>query len=118
VEVEEEEEEEEDDNDGDGDSDNGSLDLDSSTIYDIDLEDLAPSSSYLSAGAAAAPRTSSSRETPPLRHQSSGMLTPSRLSSTPPSRPCQIERASSSSPWHFSMRDEEQYVAIDIAGHA
>lgn len=104
--------------DDDSDDDNDSLDLDSSTIYDIDLDDLASSSTHLSPKASASLRTPNSRETPPLRHQSSGVLTPSRLSSTPPSRPCQIEKASSSSPWHFSMRDEEQYVAIDITGHA
>jgi hypothetical protein len=97
----------------DVDDDSESLDLESSTIYELDLEDLASSSIYLPPSPA--PPQRSSRETPPLRPSSSNSSIPSIMSSTPPRGPCMTERHNS---WHVSMRDEEQYVAIDVTGNA
>lgn len=119
-----EELEESEDEDDDYDNDNDSIDLDSSTIYDIDLGDLSASSTNLSTNSTIKPIVSSShsssnsRETPPLLPAGNGVLTPSRLAGTPAIRPCQIQRAGSASSWHFSMREEGQFVAIDIEGHA
>lgn len=111
----------EDSDDDDDDDEVEDVDLESSTIYEIDLEDLASSTTQL-------PKIQDSfqslrRDTPPLRANSKLSTSPlpaSRLASTPPSsnRPCQLERPSSASSWHFSMRDEEQYVTIDVTGHA
>lgn len=111
-------EENEQEPDDDDDDDTESLDLDSSTIYEIDLDDLASSTTHLPSKSLAIPHRDSPYETPPSSQRGSGLHTPSRVSSTPPGRPCQTERASSASSWHFSMRDEEQYVNIDVAGHA
>lgn len=106
-------------NDDESDDEVEDVDLDSSTIYEIDLEELASSTAHL-------PKVQEPiqspihRYTPPLPRNtsSSSLSTASRLSNTPPNLPCQLERASSASSWHFSMREEEQYVAIDVTGHA
>lgn len=102
--------------DEDNSDDDGCVDLESSTIYELDLEDLASSSTYLPTLADSL--QSPTRDTPPLRNRSSGSLASTRLSNTPPNRSCQSERAGNASPWHFSMRDDEQYVTIDVTGHA